>query len=365
MTVSQALRVALIALCMSIALTLAVMVAAKVRRGRVIEANGSQVAPYRNAVIVMASGEDDDGRAKAALQAVGALTWACLRPNVLGLLPKVRGAAADDLSDLLRFHGDIENASSNLTAHSAVRRAHAAYLLGLVRDPDNAPLVLPLLGDPDADVRRVATRALGFIGDPSAAGGVLDAVRAQQGRIGLPAWVAAEALLAMGVGITAALKDGMASADHRVRGLCVMVAGYGSFVSVVPELRILLVTDTEPDVRAGATVALGLIGRADDVLTLAALTQASETTVLRRSAATALGDLGRSEGLETLVGLLGDGDRRLAQLAADSMVRIGPEGIARLQEAAYQQSSSARVATAALDLAVLRGRLTTIALGVG
>lgn len=364
MTVSQALPVAIAIIGLSGTLALAVMVAVKARRDRVSAADGALFAPHRNALIVMASGEDDDGQAKAALHDVGALTWASLRPHVLGLLSKVRGEAADDLSDLLRFHGDIDNAQGMLTVRSAVRRAHAAYLLGLVRDQENARLVVPLLGDPDVDVRRVAARALGFIGDPSAAGGVLDAVRNQQGRIGLPAWVAAEALLAMGAGITAELKDGLASADHFVRSVCVMVAGYGTFASVVPQLRILLATDTEPDVRTGATVALGLIGNADDLATLEWLTHASETTVLRRSAATALGDLGRSEALDTLVGLLGDGDRRLAGLAADSMVRIGPAGIARLREAGIDESPSARAATAALDLAGLRGRLTTVALGV-
>ena len=363
MSVSKALPVAFILIALAGTVSLAVMAAAKVFRARGIEAAGSLFAPYRNALIVMASGEDDDGQAKAVLSSVGALTWACLRPKVLSLLPKVRGEAADDLSNLLRCHGDIDNAQGMVIARSAIRRAHAAYLLGLVRDPENVPTVMPLLGDPDADVRRVAARALGFIGDPSAASGILDAVRSQQGRIGLPAWVAAEALLAMGVGVTEALKDGLTSADHFVRSVCVMVAGYGTFASVVPELRILLATDTEPDVRTGATVALGLIGSADDVATLAWLTHASEATVLRRSAATALGDLGSREGLETLVGLLGDADRRLARLAADSMVRIGSEGIARLREAVDEQSAGARVATATLDLAGLHGRLTPVALG--
>ncbi|MEO8140958.1 MAG: HEAT repeat domain-containing protein [Gemmatimonadota bacterium] len=363
MTLSKALPAAFIIIGLAGTLSLVVMAAAKVLRARGSDAAGALFAPYRNALIVMASGEDDDGHAKVALSSVGALTWACLRPKVLSLLPKVRGGAAEDLSDLLRLHGDIDNAQGMLTARSAVRRARAAYLLGLVRDPENVLIVMPLLRDPDADVRRVAARALGFIADPSAASGILDAVRTQQGRIGLPDWVAAEALLAMGAGITEALKDGLTSLDHGVRSVCVMVAGYGTFASVVPELRILLATDTEPDVRAGATVALGLIGSADDVATLAWLTHASETTVLRRSAATALGDLGSPEGLETLLGLLGDADSRLAQLAADSMVTIGSEGIARLREAVYEQSAGARVAAAALDLAGLRGRLTPVAVG--
>jgi len=365
MTFDDLLAAAVTVLGLSLALTLAVMVIAKERRGRGLAAARSVLAPYRRELIVLASGEDENSQAKNILYGAPESSWPSMRPFVLGMLPKVRGMAAVELSELLRFHGELDKAEKMLTSRSAVRRAHAAYLLGLVRDPGNASLVLPLLTDPDADVRLVAARALGVIGEPSAANGVLDAVGTHDGQLGLPAWVAAEALLAMGEEIVPALKDGLACEDHFVRHVAVMVAGHGIFASVVKELRILLATDDVDDVRVGATVALGRIGRAEDVDILAWLTHASETTALRRTAATALGDLGRKEGLDTLFGLLGDGDRRLAQLAADSAVRIGSEGIARLRQASFLgQSPSARVARAALVQAGLRGQLNTVVAGV-
>jgi len=63
--------------------------------------------------------------------------------------------------------------------------------------------------------------------------------------------------------------------------------------------------------------------------------------------------------VDTLAALLGDGDRRLAQLAADALVRIGSEGVARLDEvaAATPQGPNALAARAALDMAALRGQL--------
>ena len=364
MNVDGALPLFLTVIGLCVAVTIAVLVIAKVRRQRHFESDYAMVAPYRNSLIAMASGEDEDSHARDILYAVPAPVWVRLRPKVLDLLPKVRGSSAEDLGELMRFHGEIDKAKGMLTSRSAVRRARAAYLLGLVRDPESVALVLPLLVDPDADVRIVAARALGLIGEPSAAGDVLAAVHTREGQIGLPTWVAAEALLGMGDQIAPVLQEGLTSADHFVRNVCVLVAGHGAFAAVVPQLRILLATDTERDVRTGATVALGRIGRAEDVATLAWLTHASETTVLRRTAATALGDLGSPEGLDTLAGLLGDGDRRLAQLAADSLVRIGSGGIARLREAAIGKSPSARVAGAALELAGLRGQLATIAAGV-
>jgi len=364
MTVAQILPVALIVIGLSLASTLVLIVAVKIHRGRSSARSTSLLAPYRGALIAIASGEDEDGQAKAALCAVPPTTWARLRPTVLAFLPKVRGASADDLSDLMRFHGEIDRATEMLSSRSAVRRAHGAYLLGLVRDRLSSPFLLRLLGDPDADVRLVAARALGVIGEPLAASGVLGALHTQNGQIGLPAWVAAEALLAMGSEITPALQAGLTSEDPAVRNVCAMVAGHGTFASTVPQLRIVLATDSEPDVRASAAVALGQIGGADDLASLVRLTDASESTVLRRIAATALGDLGQGESMETLSALLNDGDPRLARLAAESLVRIGPEGISRLGKAAAGPSAGARVAGAALELAGLRGQLPAMTAGV-
>lgn len=359
MNAGQTLLSVGVAIGLACALCVAVIVIARFRRSRVGARSSALLAPYRPALVAMAAGEDEDGRAKAALCAVPAPIWARLRPSVVAFLPKVRGVPADNLGELLSWHGDIDEARRMLTSCSAVARARAAYLLGLVRDPGSVALVLPLLGDSDADVRLVAARALGAIGDPSAADGVLRALRTHHGQIGLPAWVAAEALLAMGVDIGPALQIGLASEDPAVRNVCAVVAGHGTYLSAAGQLRILLATDSDGDVRVNAAVALGRVGSADDAATLARHADVSETTGLRRTCATALGDLGHRGSLEILVGLLGDVDRRLAELADDSLVRIGFEGIARLEEAATStwQGPSARAAGGALELAGLRGHL--------
>ena len=355
MIVGQVLQIALAVIGLSCAASVVVIAVAKVHRGRAGVRSSALLLPYRHALIAMASGEDEDGQAKASLYAVPAPTWDHLRPSVVAFLTKVRGTPADDLGELLRSRGEIESAKRMLTSRSAVRRARAAYLIGLVRDSDSVALVLPLLGDPHADVRLVAARSLGAIGEPSAASGVLDALRTNHGQMGLPAWVAAEALLAMGAQIAPALQIGLASEDPAVRNVCAIVAAHAAFSSTAPQLRILLASDSEGDVRANAAVALGRIGGADDFAVLVRHTDASEATVLRRTCATALGDLGQREGVDTLAVLLGDGDRRLAQLAADALVRIGSEGVARLDEvaAATPQGANALAARAALDIAGL------------
>lgn len=335
----------------------ALIVIAKIHRRRVGAKSRKLLSTYRHALIAIASDEDDDGQAKAVLDAVPGPIWRRLRPRVVAFLPKVRGAAADDLGELLRSRGEIDRATKMLTSRSGVRRARGAYLLGLVRDPNLAVLLIPLLEDREPDVRLVSARALGEIGESSAANGILRALRTSRGRIGLPDWVAVEALLAMGAEIAPALESGLTSNVAAVRNVCAQVAGHGTFFSTASQLCTLLDTDSDGAVRNSAAMALARVGDATAVAVLARNTSSVESAKLRRTCATALGDLGRSEGLNTLVELLGDRDRRLAQIAADSMVRIGIDGVIKLEEVAVGDDPSAQVGRGALELAGLRGQL--------
>jgi len=314
------------------------------------------LSTYRHALITIASDEDDDGQAKAVLDAVPGPIWERLRPRVVAFLPKVRGTASDDLGELLRSRGEIDRATKMLTSRSGVRRARGAYLLGLVRDPNLAVLLVPLLEDREPDVRLVAARALGEIGESSAANGILRALRTSRGRIGLPDWVAVEALLAMGAEIAPALEIGLKSNVAAVRNVCAQVAGHGTFFAAAPQLCTLLDADGASAVRNSAAMALGRVGDATAVAVLARNTNSAQSAELRRTCATALGDLGRSEGLNTLAELLDDRDRRLAQIAADSMVRIGSDGIRKLEEVVVGHTPSAQAGRGALELAGLRGQ---------
>ena len=142
MTVTQILPVALTVVGLSLASTLVLIVAVKMHRGRSIARSTSLLTSYRSALIAIASGEDEDGQAKAALYAVPPTTWARLRPTVLAFLPKVRGASADDLSDLMRFHGEIDRATEMLTSRSAVMTRQGFH--------DDSPAVAALSHDVNA-----------------------------------------------------------------------------------------------------------------------------------------------------------------------------------------------------------------------
>lgn len=359
MSVGRLLQISLAVVGTLCLLAISVIVIAKNHRRRAGEKSRYLLSTYRNELLAIASDEDDEGEAKQVLYAVPVTIWERLRPSVVAYLSKVRGTAAEDLSELLRSRGEIKRATEMLTSRSGVQRARGAYLLGLVRDRNLAELLIPLLADRDAAVRLVAARSLGVIGATSAADGLLQALRTSRGRMGLPAWVAVDALLGMGVEIAPAIEMGLASDDAAVRNVCAQVAGHGTIFSAAPQLSILLATAKEGEVRVSAAMALGRVGGVNEAVALARYTNSTEGAELRRACTIALGELGRQESLDTLVDLLGDQDRRLAQLAANSLIQFGAVGIDKLVAVDGDGSPRARAARGAMDLAKLRGQTTT------
>ena len=338
------------------AVGLAVLVVlAKFLRSRRERATEALLAPHRMSMLILGSGEDDDGAALAHLLSVEGRTWERLGPAVAAMLSKVRGAPADDLVLVLREHGDVARALSELTSRSVVTRARAAYLLGLVRDREHVPELVRLLADPSPEVRLVAVRALGAIGDPDAAADVLRALHSVRGHVGVPAYLAAEALLSMGTGAAEALLDGLGSDDATVRNAAALVCGRATVASSAPRLRELLDHDPDPEVRTTAAVSLGLLGGGDDVAALARHTEGTESATLRRTCAASLGELGHPRGADALAALLGDPDRRLAEVAAEALVRLGAPGSRLLEQVADDDDpDAARAARAALVLERLR-----------
>lgn len=68
-----------------------------------------------------------------------------------------------------------------------------------------------MLHDPSQDVVITAARALGLMGDPTAAGPILEAVAPSDARAGLPPWIGVESVASLGTDTTA---DVCAALDH-------------------------------------------------------------------------------------------------------------------------------------------------------
>ncbi len=333
-------------------LLVGLVVGARLLRLRGQRSTAAALAPHRMALLVVGAGEDEDGLGMAHLLGVDRRSWRDVGPAVVAMLAMVRGEPAEQLVAVLRQHGDIGRAVNELRSRSVIRRARAANLLGLVRDPEHVTALTALLPDRSAEVRLVAVRALGAIGDSSAADQVLASVGAVRGRVGVPAYVVAEALMSMGSGTEEALLRGLHKKDPVARSVAALVAGHNTLGVASRSLRELLDYDPDSDVRLTASVALGQVGGPEDVDSLSRHISAQTYPPLRRTCAAALGEVGNDLAVEVLVLLLADPDRRLAEVAARSLLRIGPAGADRLA-VIPTGTPSGRVARAALVAARL------------
>lgn len=339
----------------AVAVMLAALVGtARLARGAVRSSRNERTAPYRQALLVIASGGDEDGTEASRVLAMPERDWRVVRDLVVALLGKVRGDSAAALIRLLDARGEFGGARSDLRSRRAARRAGAAYLLGMAARREDAALLLPLLHDRSAGVRLAAVRSLGSAGDPAAATALFDALSPTRGRPGIPAAAAAEALLSFGAAVVPAVRQALAASGDTARAVAAMVAAEGALSSTVRQLRVLLDGDPEVEVRVYAARALGVVGGQEDVASLAAQAAPAQPAAIRRAAAQALGELGHADGVPVLAGLLADPDVRLAQHGGDALARLGPSGLRVLRQAAGGTGPAARIAVGALAIAQLR-----------
>jgi HEAT repeat protein len=348
MVVSLAMGLVSVVLAMVLAVARAVRFAAG-------SAREARLAPHRLALLAVAAGSDEDGEATARLRAAPQRNWPAVRGLAVALLGKVRGEPAEELARLLDARGEFRRARSAVRSRRAIVRERAAWLLGLARQPEDADLLLPLLADRSAGVRLAAARSLGSLGDPAAAAPLLAAVQPVRGQPGIPAAVAAEALLSFGTGAVPAVTSGLAASDPTVRAVAAMVAAEEALSAVAPQLRSLLADDPVLEVRIPVARALGVAGGREDVAGLAAQTADTQPPAMRRAAAQALGELGHADAAPVLAGLLPDRVARLALCAGDALVRIGPPGLRELLHAAAGSGPAAGVAAGSLRMAELQG----------
>lgn len=216
----------------------------------------------RPAMLEVASGEDDDASALRRLTAVPRRRVPVVDRAVSAMLSKVRGEPARALARVLDAHGRAEWAITGLSSHSAVRRAHAAWTLGLMRARESAPRLLPLLQDRSADVVVAAARALALLGDGSAARAVLRAVAPRRRPRGLPSWVAVESLCAFDDAAAPVIEEATLHPDPAVRHVAATVIGVRPVPGAAPVVRERLAQETDPRALTAFVGALGWVGGA-------------------------------------------------------------------------------------------------------
>ncbi|MDQ0365095.1 HEAT repeat domain-containing protein [Catenuloplanes indicus] len=317
--------------CVLALLAVAVVIVRVVRRWRVRQRTRIAAGPRRLMLALIADPDPDGVEELARLPAV---SWRAVEPTATALLGKVRGDAHTSLVTVFRRRGLADLALTELGARSHVRRARAAELLGNLRAADAVQGLCGLLDDPHAEVRLVAVRALGRIGDPAAAWRLLASLaRAEPTSVQMVAL----ALTQCGAGTEAALR---AALDHRAPLVRITALDALGLLQSAARLTMqaiarLLLDDDVLEVRLAAAGSLGRLGSRDGVLPLSTVLANDEQPVaLRAASARALGAIGAPAAVQTLTGALPDKAYRVAHECAHALRRCGPAGFTSLQAVA-------------------------------
>ncbi|MGN6611198.1 MAG: HEAT repeat domain-containing protein [Angustibacter sp.] len=340
---------AIAGLCLVLALAI---VARRGLRERAQRRSRALAEPHRQLLVALVVDDDIDQEHLATLLRLDAATWAALEPIVVSMVRKLRGEAREVLVDLLDRRGTIARLTRRLSSRGAVRRARSAELLGLLGEhAPRAELERLLLRDRDPEVRIVAARALGEVGDPASAAALLAAVSGPQA---VPMRIVARSLARLGPGAAPALVESMTSAQAPARAVAAEILGLGGAVTAVGVLSSHALRDGDEDVRIRCARALGRIGVPSALSVLRRCVAPQEPAALRAVAARAVGDVGGPEAVRILRPLLADAEHRVASNAARALAGLGPGGLDALQEvvdAAEPGATYAAEALAVRDLA--------------
>jgi HEAT repeat protein len=259
-------------------------------------------------------------------------------------LAQVRGEAAVFLAGVLARRGAMARLIRRTHSPRAHRRARAAERLGLIAAPDaEARLAELVTGDQNAEVRIVASRALGKTGSAAAARTLLHSLSRPAP---VPEGVVASALLELGPEAVPGLRAELAG-GRRQRAMAANVLG---LLDELPAWEGLVenVGGGSVEVRASAVRALGRLGLPQAIGPVTACLHAAEDPLLRATAAHALGRIGDPASARPLAACLEDPHYWVAHNAAMALAEIGAPGLIELSLAAAGLGSGAAHAREAL-----------------
>jgi HEAT repeat protein len=348
MTISDTLTMALLVISSALLLlTLAVAAGHAIRiwRSRRMTRMAKQYAPF---VIRLANEEETDEEAMRRLVALEPRQWAAARPVATRLLEDLRGPARARLVELFERRGVTGQAIDDARSRIPATRARAAEVLGLLGHRPAVPELRRLLWDRVADVRQVATRALGRIADPSAALPLIETLGADRP---VPKHIVAQAVRRLGPSVLPALTAAVDHTDPEVREVAIETLGMAGGHDAAPAMIAALGTDDVPVVRVRAARALGMLGLPSAERPLLDATNDAEPEV-RAAAVQALADLG-APAVPRMRELLDDPAYTVARAAARSLLNLGRRGREALERTDELGATAVLIANEALARAAL------------
>ena len=272
------------------------------------------------------------------LVAIPDAAWRAAEAGALSLLGKVRGEAHLALVSVFLRRGTARAALRDLRSRSRVRRARAAQVLGDLELREAVPDLCRLLTDRYAEVRIVAVRALGRIGDPAAAWRLIASLDQPEP---VPSLLATHALVQLGREAEVTLSAALDHPQARVRAVCLDALGLLGAVGSVHRIARLLREERLLEIRVAAAVNLGRLGTRSALEPLIGAVDPALPGPLRAAAAGALGQLGAPAAVPALAALLDDDEFRVAHEAAHALRRLGPAGLDALRAVLEQERTEA------------------------
>ncbi|GAA3351597.1 hypothetical protein GCM10020358_81880 [Amorphoplanes nipponensis] len=308
-------------LAVVVAATVAAIVVVRVSRRRRQRRRAELAAGPRRALLAFAADNGEHGAQE--LVAIPEDAWRAAEPGALALLGKLRGEAHLALVSVFLQRGTARTALRDLRSRGRVRRARAAQVLGDLELRQAVPELCRLLTDRHDEVRVVAVRALGRIGDPAAAWRIIASLdRADP----VPSLLATHTLVQLGAEAEVTLSAALDHPQARVRAVCLDALGLLGATGSVRRIARVLREDSYLDVRVAAATNLGKLGTRTALEPLTLALHPARPAALRAAAARALGELGAPGAVPVLVELLDDGAFQVAHEAAHALRRLGRPG---------------------------------------
>ncbi|GLZ01977.1 HEAT repeat domain-containing protein [Actinoplanes sp. NBRC 103695] len=317
----------IVVLAAIVAVTALAIVAVRVHRHVRRRKQAALAAGPRQALLAFVADNGEEG--SHGLVAIPEDAWKAAEPGALGLLGKLRGEAHQALVSVFLRRGTARRALYDLRSRSRVRRARAAQVLGDLELRQAVPELCRLLTDRRAEVRVVAVRALGRIGDPAAAWRLIASLDQSDP---VPSLLATHTLVQLGPEAEVTLSAALDHPEARVRAVCLEALGLLGATGALDRVARVLREDAVLDVSVAAATNLGRLGTRGAVEPLTQALTSARPAALRAAAARALGDLGAPSAVGALVALLDDEQYRVAHEAAHALRRVGPRGRQALQD---------------------------------
>jgi HEAT repeats len=302
------------AVCLTLALTVAVRVSSEIARRRIARYEG---VLHGHLTAYVVGVRDDPPPAPQ-----GRFEQHVLRRDLVALVPSVKGDAAARVAELFVACGLVEVARRDLGARGSLTRIRAAEALGAMQVTEAEPWLVAGLDHRDPLLRLACARALADLRAVDALPTIMTAlseVDAEPGDV-------QEVLVAFGPAGVPLLRRMLADGSGVERHVAAVALGYIGSYQALPELRDALGT-ADDELVATAARALGRVGDSKATPALVELLRGVRPWFVRVAAAGALGALEDKSAASALVNALESDEWDLRNAAARSLVALDFAGI--------------------------------------